>query len=162
MAYTSRLPISTNRPRGASTARPAGMASPTSELSTTSTPRPPVTARTSSAKPMRAGVEDVLDAERPQVVALVRAAGGGEHLGAGPPAELQGGQPDAAGGGVDQHPLAAAHPAELVQARSRRSRMATGKAAASRPIEVLGPGDGERRRHGDEATPACSCRGTTA
>ena len=41
-----------------------GMASPASELSTTSTPRPPVAAQTSVGERARARVHDVLDAER--------------------------------------------------------------------------------------------------
>ncbi len=45
----SRLPSSTNRPCGASTPSPASMATPESEFSTMSTPRPPVSSRTSSA-----------------------------------------------------------------------------------------------------------------
>ncbi len=49
-SWMSRLPSSTNRPPGASTARPRRSASPVSELSTTSTPRPPVAAATSAAK----------------------------------------------------------------------------------------------------------------
>ena len=50
-------------------------------------------------------VEDVPDAERAEVVALVVAAGGGDDLGAAPAGDLHGGEADAAGGGVDQHPL---------------------------------------------------------
>lgn len=49
-SWMSRLPSSTNRPPGASSPRPSRSASPVRELSTTSTPRPPVAAATSAAK----------------------------------------------------------------------------------------------------------------
>ncbi len=48
----------------------------------------------------------MLDAERPQEVALRLAAGGGEDLGANLLGDLNRGQTNAAGPGVNQHPLA--------------------------------------------------------
>ena len=63
----------------------------------------------------RAGIHHVLDAQRSEVLAFARAAGGGEDLRADLPGDLDRGQPHAAGGRVDQHPFARLHPAQLSQ-----------------------------------------------
>ena len=63
----------------------------------------------------RAGIHHVLDAQRLQVLAFPRAAGGGEDLRADLPGNLDRGQSHAAGGRVDQHPLARLHPAQPPQ-----------------------------------------------
>ena len=59
----------------------------------------------------RAAVEDVLDAERAQI-GLLRGAGRGEHFRARGLRQLDGRQPDPAGAGVDEHPLARRQPRE--------------------------------------------------
>ena len=95
-----------------------------------STPRPPVTASTSPAKAVVRESKTCSIAERAEVVALGLAAGRGDDLGPGPPAQLDRGQADAARRGVDEHRLAAAHPPELAQ-RVVRGEQATGNAAAA-------------------------------
>ena len=82
------------------------IASPGSELSTTSTPWRSVAARISSANVERAGVVNVLDAERTQEVAFLVAAGRGKNFGADLLSDLNRRQAHAAGAGVNQHPLA--------------------------------------------------------
>ncbi len=58
---------------------------------------------------------EVRDAESADGV-LLRRARRGEHLGAGPAGELDGGHPDATGGRVDEHGLPGGQPAEVEQA----------------------------------------------
>ena len=64
------------------------MNSPAGEFSTTSTPAPPVAAARPSTKASDRRVVHVLDAERAQVLALVRVAHRRVDLGAEPPRDL--------------------------------------------------------------------------
>ena len=65
------------------------MASPGSELRITSTPRPPVRCTHLVGEGQRTRVHDGLDPERPEVIALLRGAGGGEDLGPGAAGQLR-------------------------------------------------------------------------
>ena len=115
----SVLPISMNRPPRGSSRSDASTNSPASEFSTTSTPRSQELARegevargrdaASVGRPARAG--------RAHLPALGRRV----DLGAEVPGELHGRHADAAGGGVDQQPLARPQARQVHQRRSRRS-----------------------------------------
>ena len=97
------------------------MNSPASELSTTSTPRPPVAARIvarrsrASASRITCGTPSARRSAR-----LSGAAGRREDLRADALRELHRRQADAAGGRVDQHALAGAQAGELLQPVARR------------------------------------------
>ena len=116
----SRLPISMNRPDGASVERLFPIASPDSELRTTSTPSPFVRSRISSAK---ASVRESKISSTPRerrYVALLRGAGGGEDLRAEVACDLDRGQADAAGGRVDEDALSRLQPGQLHERDVRR------------------------------------------
>ena len=91
------------------------MASPGSELRTTSTPSPRVDLADLVGEGQRPRIEDVGDAERLEEVPLLRAAGRGEDLRPDALADLQCRQTDAARAGVDQHPFAGGDAAQHVQ-----------------------------------------------
>ena len=57
----------------------------------------------------------MMDAERPEQVPLLRGAGGRKHDGACLQCHLHGRQADAAGAGMDQHPLSPLQLAERVE-----------------------------------------------
>ena len=82
------------------------IASPGSELSTTSTPSRFGVGQDLVGERRRAAAVDVLDAERPQEVALLVAAGRGEDFRADLLGDLNRRQADAARARVNQHPLA--------------------------------------------------------
>ncbi len=63
----------------------------------------------------RARVHHLLNAERAQILALLFTAGSRKNFSAEASRQLHGGQPDAARGGVNQHPLALPHPAQMMQ-----------------------------------------------
>jgi len=69
-------------------------------------------------------------------------------LRAGAPAELDGGEPDAAGAGVDQHPLAGPDPGEHVQ-RVVRGEHRHGDSGRLLGAQVRRAAHHERRRHRD-------------
>ena len=107
----SRLPISRNRPSGARQRTPAAMKSPASELSSTSTPRPPVAASTWSPNAVERGIEDVGHAKGTQGCALTVAPGGGEDDSSGVLGDLNGGHTHTARARVDEHRLTLENPA---------------------------------------------------
>ena len=144
----SVLPISRNTPPRGSSRSDASTNSPASESSTTSTPRPPVTARNFCSKSRRARVADVVvvEAHGPQRVPLAPARGG-EHLETPVPGQLHRGHADAAGARRGSAPTgrAARRPARAV--RRTRSRSTTVKpAACGVPTSPSGIGSDERGR----------------
>ncbi len=102
----SVLPISRNTPPGATRRSEASTKSPASESSTTSMPRPPVTARNLSSNSQRARIGDmvVVKPHRPQRVPLAT-AGGSEHLQPQMAGQLHRRHPHPTGRGMHQHPL---------------------------------------------------------
>ena len=134
----------TTPPRGSSRSD-ASTKSPDSESSTTSTPRPPVTARNFCSKSRRAGVADVVvvEAHGPQRVPLA-AAGGGEHLQAPVPGQLHRGHPDTTGARHGPAPTDPAARRPAPPARSTPSRRPTVKPAAA-VYDQSGRDSGSRR-----------------
>src|SRR5262249_38750930 len=71
-------------------------------------------------EPKRVGIGQVPNAHRAEKVTLLRTARRGVDLGADLLGNLDGGESDAPGGGVNQHPFALPQPSEVVQRIVRR------------------------------------------
>ena len=82
----------------------------------TSAPLPSVSRRTSSTKSVDDVVDAVVEPEVDQPVESLVARRGGQHRGPGPLGQLDGGDPDAAGTGVDERGLAGLEAPEFEQA----------------------------------------------
>ena len=142
---TPGLPISRNRPP-VRAGRCWHTNSPASELSTTSTPAPAVSAMISVGEGQRPRVVDVPDAERPQVVPLAPPPAVAYTSAPMPWAICDRREAHPAGAGVDQHPFTGVGARRAGAARCRRSWWRSAVAA----------GVGERHRLGRGATNVAS------
>ena len=137
---------------------------PPIESTMTSAPLPSVNRRTSVDEIGRGVVDAVVEPEVDQAVETAVARRGGQHRGPGPLGQLDGGDPDAAGSGVDQRGLSGLEAAELEQAvvggaegDGNAGRLLGAHAIGNDPAERFGHrpecGVGSVQAHGDHPVP---------